>query len=389
MRLTNEQLNEIKEKFDVTDLWSWSRFHTYETSPFEYFLKYVIKKKPDKTDSAYAPYGAICHEILEKYYLGEIKYEEMISEFEDNVFTLELGDFKFNRTDEEKNKNIKEKYYENIEHFFKNHTKITDEFEIERFIPIKVGNYVFQGYIDMLRKDKDGNHIIQDWKTSTIYKGEKIIKEAPQLVLYAEGIRQMGVPIEKIKCCWNFLKYVNVSIEQANGNVKERQIERCKLGSSLIATVKMWLKKLGYTENMEYYIDSVLSSNSLNNLPNDVKSKFKIEDCYVYIPYTIDTINEIKKRILSTIPEIIDKTNTYWTTTDEKVFYDDEEKVKKESFYFANLCEYSANLHKPYANYLKTLEENDLFTGVGVDKDKCLDNEKITLDDDMSWLDEI
>lgn len=383
MRLTEEQLNKVKEKFNVNELWSWSRFHTYETSPFEYFLKYVVKQKPDKNDSAYAPYGAVCHEILEKYYLGEIKYEDMISEFEDSIFTLELGDFKFNRVDEDKNKSIKDKYYQNIEHFFKTHNTITDDYKIEKFIPIKVGDYIFQGYIDMLRKDKEGNYIIQDWKTSTIYKGDKIIKEAPQLILYAEGIRQMGVPLEKIKCCWNFLKYANVSIEQANGNIKQRQIERCKLGASLIISVKMWLKKLGYKENIEDYINNVLTTNSIDGLPKDVKSKFKIEDCYVYIPYTQDTINNIKYRILSTIPEIINKTNNYYNSLNDEVFFDDEDNVQKESFYFANLCEYSANLHKPYARYLKKLEENDLFTGVGIDKRKN-DSEN-----DLSWLDEI
>ncbi len=48
-------------------------------------------------------------------------------------------------------------------------------------------------------KDKDGNYNILDWKTSSIYKGEKALNECGQLVVYAIGLHQMGVPFEKIK----------------------------------------------------------------------------------------------------------------------------------------------------------------------------------------------
>ena len=253
---------------------------------------------------------------------------------------------------------------------------------------IKIGNFVFVGYIDMFRKDKDGNFIIQDWKTSTIYKGKKIDEEAAQLLLYAEGARQQGVPIDKIKCCWNFVKYVDVTYEQANGKLATRQIERNKIGEKLSANVKMWLKKFGYKDEIELYINKLKETNSLSELPNEVQDKYNITDCYVYIPFTDETLNDLKLRILNTLPEIVNKTNEYVDTLNEALFYDDMENVKKESFYFANLCEYSANLHKPYANYLKSIEEKDnVFAGVGEEKNNT--NVVENQDDELAWLNEI
>lgn len=43
-RKTKEELKEITKKYDVNRLWSWSKFNTYHNSPYEYYLKYIIKK---------------------------------------------------------------------------------------------------------------------------------------------------------------------------------------------------------------------------------------------------------------------------------------------------------------------------------------------------------
>ena len=46
-RKTGEELEEIQKKYNVDRLWSWSRFNSYHNSPYEYFLKYIAKKKED------------------------------------------------------------------------------------------------------------------------------------------------------------------------------------------------------------------------------------------------------------------------------------------------------------------------------------------------------
>ena len=48
-RKTKEELKEITKKYDVNRLWSWSKFNTYHNSPYEYYLKYIIKK-PERSE---------------------------------------------------------------------------------------------------------------------------------------------------------------------------------------------------------------------------------------------------------------------------------------------------------------------------------------------------
>lgn len=386
MRLTNVELNNIKDKYEVDTLYSWSRYHKYKTSPYEYFLSYVVypKVKPDRDDSIYGASGGFAHDILEKLYRNEIKYEDLASEFDDVATTLEVADLKFDRSNEEKNSQIKNKYMANLKHFFKNHNQIKTKVDLERFIVIKVGKYIFQGYIDLVRKDEDGNYIIQDWKTSSLYKGEKAIGEAGQLILYAEGLRQLGIPLEKIKICWNFLKYVNVTTELKNGKNNIRQIERSLIGENLKSNVKTWLKHFGYNEDqINDYIESLIMSNDIKFLPKEIQDKYIIDDCYVFVNLTKDMIDELKKDIIKTLDEICDKEKQYKTNKDESLFFDKDESVEKQSYYFANLCGYSANLHKPYKKYLEKLEAKKNGTDIFSDIGSGLNDNEV---DEMEWL---
>ena len=384
MRKTSEELNELCKRYNVDRLWSWSRYKKYKTSPYEYYLSYISEKEPDRENSIYGASGGYAHEILEKYYSKEIVYNDLIKEFEDAWSVLGIAELKFDRTNEEKDNKIREKYVANLRHFFKNHKVIESKIDLERFIIIKVGNYVFQGYIDATRKDEDDYFIIQDWKSSSIYKGEKLISEAGQLILYAEGLVQLGIPLDKIKICWNFLKYSNVTTQLKNGKTNIRQIERCKIGESLKANAKMWLKELGYTDEIDDYIDQLLITNSINCLPKDVQDKYVFDDCYVFVDLTQDMIDDLKQDIIDTIEEILVKEKEYETMKDDSIFFDSDESVDKQSYYFANLCGWSANLHKPYKMYLERLENkkngNDVFGGLGSD----LDN-----NDDLAWLNEL
>ena len=119
MRLNKEQLNKVKDKYGVDELYSWSKINCFLTSPYEYFLNYILHKKEDNANCAYAPLGSIIHQIIEDYYNGKIKYENMIEQFKDGWITIiDIADLKFDRNDEDKNNNIKEKYKEDLFHFF-------------------------------------------------------------------------------------------------------------------------------------------------------------------------------------------------------------------------------------------------------------------------------
>ena len=205
MRKTDEELKVIMQQNNVSKLWSWSKINTYHTSHYEYCLKYILKKEEDRQDCIYAPVGGMCHDIIEKFYTNQIKYKDMDEFFEDAWLTADISGLKFDRNDTEKNRNISSKYYKNLKHFFSNHIKIPYELVTEQFIAIKIGNNLFQGYIDAIYKDDNNEYHILDWKTSTIYKNEKALNEAGQLTIYAIGLHQMGIPYEKIHIGWNFL----------------------------------------------------------------------------------------------------------------------------------------------------------------------------------------
>lgn len=395
-RLTSEQLQALMKKEGVNKLWSWSKINCFHTSPYEYYLKYIKKAKEDRANSIYVTTGGIAHDILEKLYTNQITYSEMAEQFEDGwMVAAEIADLKFDRSDEERNAKIKDKYYENLVHFFNNHTKLENKPIIEQFVKVNIGGNLIQGYLDIAFKDDDGCITIQDWKTSSIYKGAKAENESGQLVLYAIAINQQGVPMDKIKIRWNFLKYVSIQYQQKNGEIKTREVERCKIGESLQSNAKTWLKHFGYEP--DEYLKEMLDTNSIDCLPEEVKSKYVISDCYVYIDLTDKLINKWTEYVITTIKDIELREADYAETHSDACFWDTDESVKEQSYYFANLCGYSRALHKPYDEYCKRLEASqrgeDLFAGVGLSDNvvssssNVINNKNDELD--LSWLDSI
>lgn len=400
-RLTSEELQTLMKNEGVSRIWSWSKWNCFHTSPYEYFLKYILHKKEDRTDCIYTTTGGIAHDIMERRYTGKLSYEQMIDDFEDGwVTAFNIAEMKFDRNSPEKNDKISQKYYENLRHFFMNHTPLKYKPVIEQFVKAKIGDNLFQGYIDVCFKDDEGNFNILDWKTSSIYKGKKAENECGQLVVYAIGLNQQGIPMDNIRICWNFLKYVSIQYEQANGAIKTREVERCKIGESLQTNAKMWLKKLGYTDQVDDYLKLLLDTNDIKCLPKEVQEKYIISDCYVYVPLTDELINRWKETIISTINDIELREKDYEETHSDKAFWDTDESVEAQSYYFSTLCGYSPNLHLPYKAYLERTEkakDGDVFSGVGsstvesspVAQTNKVIHQKDPENVDLSWLDNI
>lgn len=396
-RLTWDELDKVKQKYNVSILWSWSRVNTYMTSPYEYFLRYVLRKKSDNDNCAYAPIGSLAHSCLERYYTGEIDHDDMLSEFEDGWLTnIDIADLKFDRNDEVKNESIKTKYKYDIEHFFKHHKRMGERVAIEKFVTAKIGSNVLQGYIDATFKDSDGNVCIVDFKTSSKFSSKAVEEKAGQLTVYAIALTQIGVPLDKIRIGFNMLKYCTIKYQQKNGTVKMRDVERYKVGESLQTNAKMWLKDAGYSaEEIDGYLKALIDANDITVLPDGVREKYEMFDCYVWVPLSQKLVDKWTDTITSTIRDILSREKDYKETGNENLFWDDEENVKRESFYFATLCGYSANLHKPYARYLDSLEKSkngmDFFSGVGSDmmaETTTTTSAKVD-DTDLSWLDDI
>lgn len=387
MRLTEEELKNVKEKYGVDTLYSFSRFDKFRQSKYEYFLTYIKHEDPQGEISPYGILGGECHDLIESFYNGKIEYKDLADAFDTAFATnIDMLDYKFNRSDEEMNKSIKKKYYENLLEFFKNYKPLPYKMANEKFVTIKVtDDIVFHGYIDNVYKDENGIYWITDYKTSSAYKGKAIEEHSHQLVLYAAGLNQMGVSADKIRIQWNFLKYVNIDTLQKNGKVAHTVSERREIGQKCKAKAKIWLKTYGFSDDeIDEFANEMLVSNSIDCLPDEVKEKFTIEDCYVEVENWQDIWKDLKEEIVETIDEINRLTEEYNLTGDDKLFWDDDEKLKSQSYYLSNLSNYKINQLKDYANYLERQEaekeaSEDLL-GVG---------KKIKEDDDLAWLSDI
>ena len=376
-RKSREYLNQLKEKLNTDRLWSFSSINRYLTCPYSYFLNYVLNI-PQKESGIYGVLGGSFHEILEKLYNNEIEYKDMIDEVENIILGVELEEMKFNKGDEESNEKIQEKYYSCIRHFFNNHRVLDYKVLTEKFITIKVGNEYYQGYIDAIYKDEDGYVNIVDFKTSTIYTGKKIEKEGRQLLLYAIGLTQQGIPMDKIKIKWNFLKYLSVTYKQKNGKMKTLHAERWAWVGKIKSPLKMFLKDNGYDEEkIDELLNQCIENNSIDILPKEIQDLFVIDDCYVEIPFNQDTINKLNNDLIEVMKEIREKEKLYKETKDESLWI---KKVEdKDSFFCSNLCGYTIHDCKCYKEYL---EDKDMFK-----KDEYK-NEELK-DDDDSWLKEL
>lgn len=388
-RLTHEELESIKTKHNVERLWSWSRMNTFLNSKYEYLLKYILKTPEDRCDSCYTTLGTICHDTLEKFYEGKIKYEDMIEDYNDGFTTaITIADLKFNRSDEEKNKSIGDKYNENLIHFFQNHTKYEHKILVEKPIVVNINGYVFVGYIDALYKDDEGYYHILDFKSSSIYTGKKLAQNSGQLILYSIGLYQMGVPLNMIKPQFNFLKYCTVRQELKNGTIKYRNLQRSEIGEKLQSNAKTWLKHFGYEP--DEYLKKLLDTNSIDCLPEEVRKKYEITDCHVDVELTEETVKYWTDFITTTLKDIELRESDYAETKSDKCFWDDEEGIKEQEYYYANLCAYSINKLLPYKAYLEKLEASkngDIFGNVITSSSSAINNKSDEMD--LSWLNNI
>ena len=95
-----------------------------------------------------------------------------------------------------------------------------------------------------------------------------------------------------------------------------------------------------------------------------------------------------------TLKDIELREKDYEETKALECFWDDEEDVNRESYYFANLCSYSATKHLPYKAYLEKFEANkdDMFSGLLGDEYAASSSKVINNNNDepdLSWLNNI
>lgn len=353
-------IEDLKFKFDTDTIWSFSRVNSFKTDPYGWFLRYVKHEPSDKeSGNAYGIYGNMVHDIMEDYYKGEISREQCRERFDEEFDKLSLTGLKFNNTDDASDKKLKEKYKEDIDDFMDNFATIEGEYLCEYPISMLLKNEDrhegFFGYIDFLNK-KDDKYLIIDYKTSTMYKGKDVYEHAKQLLLYAIGLRlNTRCAYEDITVGWNFLKYVWVQEEQKNGKIKDRYIERCKLGETLENSLTKWMTTLGHDDMS--CINKAVITNDLSDIPEDVLDKFAFKDCIITVDFNQETEQNLVDNLLEECYNIRQLVKQYEETSDDSIFM--WEPTQKDEFYYYNLCDYSTKIHKAFAKYFNDKEEQE------------------------------
>lgn len=393
-RLSYEQLNLIKDKMGVKDLWSFSKVSTFDTCSWLFKLKYIDKIRV-KGDNCWTWWGTQSHDLVQGLYEGKHTYDEMIQKFEEKLLEYNLiDDPKLKFPDEGQFTS----YIENLRHYFQNVRQLPYNVVNEKpVLAVFQGleKYVFQGYLDSEFIDDEGNLVILDYKTSSMsgFTGAKLLEKSRQLMIYALGVTQHGrlvdgemkkIPIEMIKIRYDMQKYCSISFTLKNGNLNETKAERrawvAKIANQLRKDLegvakelekldkeatklakKMSMKKTtpeeaeGYSVaigDIEFQatalsehlydiiqinemIEEAINNNNLDNMPPFVQEKYTVSDCYIDVELTQEILDEFKAELISSLDKIIAKKSE----EDKDEAFTRGKIEQGDSFYCVNLCD--------------------------------------------------
>lgn len=408
-RLSYEQLNIIKQKLGVKQIWSFSKISTYTQCSWLYLMKYIQKIRVDG-NNCYTFWGTVAHDLVQGLYEGEHTYDEMLEKFEDKVLEYNMLDdakLKFPSDNEYAN------YLANLRHYFANVKQLPYKIAIEKpVLAVFEGNerYAFQGYIDAEYLDKEtGKYVILDYKTSSLsgFTGKKLLEKARQLMIYATGLTMFGrevdgkmrsLSIEDIVVRYDMMKYLNVTYMQKNGTPKTTRAERRlwvgKIATPLrkdleeapkqMETIEKEIRKLERKHNakvrteeervelrkeivkleeehskwVEHLYDPVeigemieqaIENNNLDNMPDYVQKKYVLSDCYIDVELTEEIIEEFKKELIGVLDEVTSKS----AEEDKKEAFMRGRIENHESYYCQNLCEL-----KGHCNFYREMRES-------------------------------
>lgn len=309
MRLNHKQLDNLKKKYGVDRIWSFSRVNSFHNCPAEYQKHYLEHLELD-SGNVYTEFGTFSHDTIQSLVRGEIKYDEMYPKWQ-----AEVGNWEVDPTSYQfDNDKIKTGYIANLNHYFK-HTQVPagSQFETEKPVLATIGDnnkYVFVGYVDTQYVDEDGNLVLIDYKTSSrsSFSTAKLPEKSLQLMLYAIGKHQHShLPYSKIRCMFDMMKYVTVHYQQENGKWNTSVQERSKWVAKMEKKLATKLKKQGYNQDKaDESIQVAIMANNLDNLPEEVQDQFKLENYVIELEITEENCQRVAKTIERKCDEIME-----------------------------------------------------------------------------------
>lgn len=300
----NEEINKIKEDFPNIKFYSHSRLGNFNQCKRGYYYTYIDKK--DQKPSVYSELGTACHTTLEDLY--ECKVDKLNKELFDNEFNkCKLFGINFPKSKYD----IAGGYYKDISAFYNVYNKIEaregDKFISELGFILRLDETkALMGYIDLLILHTDGTCEIVDFKTSSTFDKNHTIEAGRQLILYKLAIEQLyNIKVNTVS--WQMLKYMDVKVGLNKQKTALRGREWVSKCSSQIRKI---MSSKGYDKNLiDMYMCLAESTNSIDNLPQDIKEEIKVDVYRRYYEVTEDLIKEYYDYTYSSIEQIENMNN--------------------------------------------------------------------------------
>ena len=173
--------------------WSFSRLKTYNQCPAQWYLRYLMEEPEE--EQFYASFGSFCHELIARYYNGELKQDELLPEYLQGFCSRVQGD--------RPSREIEAKYLEQGARYFESFAPFPLNTElVEEPVNLNLDGLNFTGIIDYLgstvSEDGTKSYIVVDHKSADIkprskrktptQSDKKLDDTLMQLYLYAEWV---------------------------------------------------------------------------------------------------------------------------------------------------------------------------------------------------------
>lgn len=202
--------DEIKKRLDEM-VWSFSRVNSSQKCAYAWYLQYIAGFEPKP--NAFAQFGTVCHETIEKYLKGEIDMFSALPYYQQRYPEIVTCDFPPNKYSDlgEKAYTLGEEYFSNINFDFEKYEILG----VERELQFKVGKYPFHGFADAIYRDREtGEIILSDQKTSSFKylkdgsvsktNAEHYLEFRRQLYLYSIPLIEEYGKVDYLR--WNMIR---------------------------------------------------------------------------------------------------------------------------------------------------------------------------------------
>ena len=351
-RAKEDKVEELKRQGKT--VYSISRLNSLNQCPYAAYITYKLDDRGD--ENVWAALGSIMHDTLQDIIDNGTSTDKLHEKLEDGIDNMEISGIDFPKGKNGDN-SIRENWITNMMGFCQHFKVPNGKFQTEQLVIYKQSedDYI-QGFVDLLRIDDEKTKTVSvfDWKTSSQFRGDHLIEAGRQLVLYAQALEQAGYKINQL--AWVMLKYCKVTWTQKNGKVKEKICEWRNYVSQIRPYLLSPPKAVDMEEfELELAVDKAVLNNSLDDLPEELKNQFKVEQYVRYYDYTPEVIEETLNYVSDQIKSFKDRGN------DVKNYPPLD--ISKNSFFCSSLCGHKkkCQFYKDYCNTFVKNSNEDLF----------------------------